>query len=35
MDAGSILASGTPDEILLNTDNPVIRQYLSKYTIGN
>ncbi|GLB28795.1 ABC transporter ATP-binding protein [Lacrimispora amygdalina] len=35
MDAGSILASGTPDEILLNSDNPVIRQYLSKYMIGN
>ncbi|MDW2800036.1 ABC transporter ATP-binding protein [Clostridium boliviensis] len=35
MDAGSILTSGTPEELLQNADNPVIRQYMSKYLIGN
>jgi ABC-type transporter Mla maintaining outer membrane lipid asymmetry ATPase subunit MlaF len=35
MDAGSILASGTQEEVLLNSGNPVIRQYMSKYMIGN
>lgn len=35
MDAGSILFSGSPDNILANVENPVIKQYLSKYVIGN
>lgn len=35
MDSGRILFSGAPDHILTNVDHPVIKQYLSKYMIGN
>lgn len=35
MEAGSIISSGTPDEIISNAENPIIKQYISKYLIGN
>lgn len=35
MEAGRILSSGTPEEIFSKSENPVIRQYMSKYLIGN
>lgn len=35
MDAGSILTSGTPKELFSQSQNPVIKQYLSKYLVGN
>lgn len=35
MEAGSILLSGTPEEMFSNAENPVIKQYMSKYLIGN
>lgn len=35
MEAGTVLASGTPKEVFLRLENPVIKQYLSNYSIGN
>jgi ABC-type multidrug transport system ATPase subunit len=35
MDAGSIIFSGAPDENFFKARNPIIKQYLSKYMIGN
>jgi ABC-type methionine transport system ATPase subunit len=35
MNSGTILSSGKTEDIFSNTDNPTIKQYLSKYIIGN
>lgn len=35
MEKGRIITSGTPDEIVSNTENPVIKQYVSNYLISN
>lgn len=35
MEAGSVISSGTPEEIFYHSENPIIKQYLSKYLIGN
>lgn len=35
MEAGSIISSGTPEEMISNAENPIIKQYISKFFIGN
>lgn len=35
MENGRILSSGAPKEIFSKVENPVIKQYLSRYQIGN
>lgn len=35
MDKGRMIASGTPQEVMSNLENPVIKQYASNYMIGN
>lgn len=35
MESGSIVYSGTPKEFFGNTENPIIKQYLQNYLIGN
>jgi ABC-type multidrug transport system ATPase subunit len=33
MEAGTMIASGTPKELFSNTQDPIIKQYMSKYLI--
>lgn len=35
MDKGRMIASGTPQEVMSNLENPVIKKYASNYMIGN
>lgn len=35
MEAGSVLFSGAPDKKFIKAENPIIKQYLSNYLIGN
>lgn len=35
MEKGSIIASGTPEDIFYKSQNPIVKQYIANYLIGN
>lgn len=35
MEKGSIIASGTPEDIFYKNENPIVKQYISNFLIGN
>lgn len=35
MEKGSVISSGTPEDIFYRNDNPIVKQYLSNFLIGN